>query len=643
MSKAKFLQISPRIVEMLSKATIRSWAEAVVELITNCDDSYKRLGNQKIKSEGKISLFISRKVRGEWQEFRITDEAEGMDRKKLEKALIFSEDTNEYKEHNNVRGFFGRGLKETIVALGIGEIATIKDNRINVVRLWFDKKQKAALYDFIVEDEKVNEVIRKEYDIKKNGTRIKIEVTNENIKIPEFVTIEQQIKEHISLRDIVSSDNRKIELSFEDLRRGIKRRKTIKFEYPSNKKILDKELSVPGYKSKVFFKLYEYEVPFPFKKHYPFNLAGILIKTKGAVLDNQLFKFENDPASYYFYGEIISEEVDSILRSGDTSILNPSRTGLEWGNDYARLLATTIERELSPFIEQKKKELSKNKKIEVNKENQKLLDELSKLFNSIFDKELGEGNIELNPEDVFEERVFIKPERVILFPQKARTLCFYAHENIVKRNGERVLISNLRNKVLVLDEKIILEQHSKYPNMFLGRFKVKGIKSGEEDIIEAKLNEEKALCDVKVRDEEEQKEERKKRKNLSNAKKGSITGFDYDSQPTPLQRSFHDATTGKIIIYTQFPGVSKYIGESLENLETDVGRMLLCEITCEAMFRKLAKARMKKGDVALFGESDADAYQNEVNELQKRYLDNVYSLVMNWEFGEKKSGEQEDE
>lgn len=633
MSEAKLLQISPRIVEMLSKSTIRSWVEAVVELITNCDDSYKKLENQKSKPSGNISVFISRKIRGDWQELKVTDDAEGMDKEKLEKALIFSEDTNEYEKHKNVRGFFGRGLKETIVALGIGEIATIRDDKLNVVKLWFDKSKKAALYDFVVENEKVNEIIRKEYGIEKNGTRIKIEVTNSNINIPEFKTIEQQLRDHISLRDILASSNRKVELSFEDLRRNIKRRKSIKFEFPKSKNILNKELSIPGYKSKVIFQLYECEESFPFKRHFPFNISGVLIKTKGSILDNQLFKFENDPASYYFYGSVISEEIDLILRSGDTSILNPNRTGIEWSNNYAQLLTKALERELEPIIENKRKELAKSKKVEVNKENQKLLNELSKLFNHIFDTELGEGDIVLNPEDVFEERVFIKPERGILSTSKPRTFCFYAHENIVKREGERVFIANMQNKVFVCDEKIYLERHTKYPNMFLGNFKVKGLKNGDEDIIQAKLGEERVLCSVKVRDEEVVLR-RGKRKKLSQEKKGSITGFDPDNQYNPIQRSFHNSTTGKIIIYTQFPGVSKYLGESLENLNNESGRMLLCEITCEAMFRKLAKERMKKGEVALYGQSDAEVYQNEINELQNKYLNKVYSLVMNWEFGE---------
>ncbi len=100
---------------------------------------------------------------------------------------------------------------------------------------------------------------------------------------------------------------------------------------------------------------------------------------------------------------------------------------------------------------------------------------------------------------------------------------------------------------------------------------------------------------------------------------------------------------GKIVIYTQFPGVSNYIGEDLKDIKTDMGRMLLCEIVCEAMFRRIAKDQMKKGEAIIFGESDADAYQNLINDLQKKHLNKVYGLVMNYDFESKDGGSDEND
>jgi hypothetical protein len=632
MSKAEEMPIDSRGIKILAHSTIRSWAEAVVELLTNCDDAYKRLENKKEKTLGEIKIFISRKKGGDWNSLEVYDEAGGINREDLDSVTSFFADSNKYEKNKNVRGFFGRGLKETIVALGIGEIITIKDKKLNVVKIWNDPKTKKTYRHFIIENEKVNSTIRDEYKIKGNGTLVRIEVKNNKILMPELRTIEQQLKNHISLRDIFSSKNRDVKLIFEDLRRGNKHQIPIKYSFPESKKVLDKRVNVPGYKKEIELKVFETKEKLDYKRNSPLNIAGILIKTGGSILDNSLFKFENDSAGSYFYGECISEEINNLLRSEDSSILQMGRSGIDWSNEYAQLLMKTIEREIEPLIEEKKKELAKKKKTQLNKENQKLFSELSKLFNDIFKEELeDEGKADLDIEDVFDEKVFIKPEVVNVVPKTPRTICFYAHENIVKKQGESVKVYSVRQKVLVLDEKIYLERHKKYTNMFIGKIRIKGWNVGDEDVIEANLGEEKALCEVRVKN----KLGTKTPGTPKPKKQGNITGFDYDLDPNPNQRAYHNQKDGKIVIFTQFPGVSNYIGEDLKDITTERGRMLLCEIVCEAMFRRLALDEKMRGKLIFAGEFDVNAYNNAYNDLQKKHLNKVYNLVMNYDFESK--------
>jgi hypothetical protein len=90
----------------------------------------------------------------------------------------------------------------------------------------------------------------------------------------------------------------------------------------------------------------------------------------------------------------------------------------------------------------------------------------------------------------------------------------------------------------------------------------------------------------------------------------------------------------------QFPGVPNYIGEDLRDIKTEMGRMLLCEIVCEAMFKRIAKEKLDKGEEAFFGEKDADIYQNLINDLQKKHLNKVYNLVMNYDFENKENDKE---
>jgi len=89
-----------------------------------------------------------------------------------------------------------------------------------------------------------------------------------------------------------------------------------------------------GYGDKVKIMIYESLNPLDFPRNNPFGLAGILIKTKGAILDNKLFKFDNDPAGLYFFGEAICEGLEERLRKGETEIIDPNRSGLEWRHEY---------------------------------------------------------------------------------------------------------------------------------------------------------------------------------------------------------------------------------------------------------------------------------------------------------------------
>jgi hypothetical protein len=200
---AKDLPINLRIVEQLSKATIKNLVDGIVELITNCDDSYKRLEDQGQKVSGEIEIYVNRKKGGICEKLIVKDFAEGMTKEELEKAIEFAGETSGFRLGKTVRGLFGRGLKETIIALGEGEIKTIKNGKLSRTRLWIDKKTKKPQYD-----DKLLEEVKDTSE--RNGTEININITNEKIKIPEYENFKEQISKHYALRDINSSTNRRI-------------------------------------------------------------------------------------------------------------------------------------------------------------------------------------------------------------------------------------------------------------------------------------------------------------------------------------------------------------------------------------------------------------------------------------------------
>ena len=206
---AKDLPIDLRIVEILAKATIKNLIDGIVELVTNSDDSYRRLEENGIYREGKISICVCREKGGLCKRLVVEDFAEGMSGEELNKAIIFGVEASGIAEGRSVRGLFGRGLKETIIALGQGEIISNKNGRVTKTRLWLDKEKRRPLYD----DEMLS---KKETSREPNGTKVDVCVTNEKIKLPELETFKSQLFNHFALRDISSSNNRIIILNFED-------------------------------------------------------------------------------------------------------------------------------------------------------------------------------------------------------------------------------------------------------------------------------------------------------------------------------------------------------------------------------------------------------------------------------------------
>jgi len=85
-----------------------------------------------------------------------------------------------------------------------------------------------------------------------------------------------------------------------------------------------------------------------------------LIRTKSAILDNQLFKFENEPAAIYFWGNALCNGLEERIRNGETDLIDFNRGGLSWEHEYCKELELEIESILSPLIYRKKNDLEKN-------------------------------------------------------------------------------------------------------------------------------------------------------------------------------------------------------------------------------------------------------------------------------------------
>lgn len=509
----------------------------------------------------------------------VKDLAEGMTKEELEKAIVFGGETSGFELGKSVRGLWGRGLKETIIALGEGEIETIKDGKRSKTKLWFDKKLKKPQYD----DEAL---LSSETTTEPDGTKISINITNEKIRIPEYDKFKEQVSRHYALRDINSSEKRKISLTFDDLKRKLKTTIPIDFPYPKAVKFVKEKKSLPMFGDEVEITIYETAVHLDSPRNNPFGLAGILIKTNGSILDNQLFRFESDPAALYFYGQAKCVGLEERLRRGETEIIDPNRGGLEWRHEYCQALSQSIEEVLEPLVLEKRRVLEKKPEKEVKESTKKVIRKLCNLLNGLAKEELEElPEMPIEPEPDI-TNLLIKPEVANLPVGKPRVFSIYAPTLLISEEGQEAQIRSDNADIRPLSSTVKLEKHRKYPDQIWYRyFKVVGMNEGARGTITANLGKSIAFATVKVAPPK-----KRKGKEITGRKGGFISDIIPDELADPPQ-------------------------SGLEGVETAEGRLLLSELVGEAFCRELARQGMELGRYPRVPGGEVDSFNAAINEL----------------------------
>ncbi|MBU2504014.1 MAG: ATP-binding protein [Nanoarchaeota archaeon] len=611
----KTQRILRQMIDAMLKGNI---INGIVELVTNSDDSYRRLEADGKSVNGVIEIYLNRKKGGTCEKLKVKDYAGGMSQSELEKAIEFGGETSGFEEGKSVRGFFGRGLKETMLSLGEGQIKTINQGKSCSTKVWLENNKEFQYDDELLE-------IVEDTD-KPDGTDVYINITNEKIKIPELDNFKEQLSKHLFLRDINSNKSRKVILTFDDLKRNAKSTVSITFSYPRGNRIKEVGITLRPFEDKVKLSIYESSELLDFLPNNPFGLAGILIKTKGAILDNQYnqSKYSRDPAAMYFFGEAICEGLETRLRNNETEIINLNRGGLEWRHEYCQVLSNAIDRELEPFILQKRKTLEKKPEKEVKEATNKMLRKLCSLLNELAKKELDDTESPPEPPPDIRDLTII-PAIANVQIEKPRVLLVMAPTEVVTKEGKEIHIKSDNVNIHPLASVKNLEKSFKYPETLLSTyFKVAGYKENAEGIITVKLGNKTATAKLKVAPPKEVGE-RKPRKG------GFISGFDINEIDNPTQRVEYD--NGIIRIFIKFPSVAKFIKSGLEGIEEPESKILMAELVGEAFCRTVARQKIEvEGYIPTGPTSAIDEFNYRVNELQKKHLHRIQEIILNWKF-----------
>lgn len=316
--KTEDLKISQRVYKQLSDESMSSLWEAIVEFITNVDDSYERLAklvNNK-KWHGKCLLEYSPGGKSNPTIMNVKDQAEGMDFETLKKCFRTYGDK---QSGTASRGIAGRGAKD---AASIGDVwvSTIKNGNFSQIKI-DNKSRKFETYN--VDDKCTNEHY-KSIGIKKgkNGTSIKLEISPKkegyHLRAGDLA---KKIPLHYALSEILHINRKTLELKYKSNKHDL----TLSFREPDGELIEERTFLVNKYNSygesaKVNFKLFKSKVPLDGGEgDKRFRQWGISIIGKKAVHEKSLLDASYDvaPEGKFYYGYLKSDLITDLLNEYD--------------------------------------------------------------------------------------------------------------------------------------------------------------------------------------------------------------------------------------------------------------------------------------------------------------------------------------
>jgi hypothetical protein len=498
------LETDKRYVQHVRDHAIGDVFDALVELITNCDDSYNRLykGQKRNKDGGDILIEHLEQRKGQSSYIIVRDKAEGMD---LDRMLSALRRIGAYSSEAGNRGYMGRGAKDC-TALGDVIYESISDDRYYQCRLTHDLK-------FIpeVDGKAAGKAERESLGIAHgNGTSVKLELAA-NVRIPRLESLSVELPWHYALRDVLApdSDNRVL------LRRlGADGRDSIPLVYhqPEGELVVNEEFDVEGYQG-ARAKLRIWRAPEPLDECSPrFERFGIIIKGTRAIHECSLLsdEFKKNPAARRYFGRLECSFIDNLMMEYEQQraagrqhsaenphlVVDPNRRfGLDRRHPFVlKLLQIPTERLRALLAKDREQQKAQQREI-ANQETRNRLDSLAKLAGRFLREQLDEleelGVGEALDTDMFAKRgVLIYPTYLNVGVGAERTLTVYVKRSLLESLSEPVNIEcDASGAVEVSGAPFKLHAHKSKEDRLLGSFKIKGVKlSSQSIVLTAKCN-----------------------------------------------------------------------------------------------------------------------------------------------------------
>jgi hypothetical protein len=626
MAISRKLQYADRVaLQQADQAIRKDVLRALVEIITNSNDSYSRLEDAGKPVTGEIIIDVWRKHKNSL--IRVRDFAEGMDDARMDKVVgTYGEATSGLKEDLHVRGMWGRGLKDAIFGLGYGYVISIRNDMLYRSSLLLKDGVPTFGLD---EPVPATEELRTKYGIPDgNGTVIEIIVSRVDVKMPQFENLRNYLQRHFELRTIMGNQSRLIILRSLVGSDKIKDEHVLSYKPPKGEMVLDEQFEIEGYPAAVHLQLLRSNIQLSTRgEEGDYADAGLIVISQSTVISLTMLKFENDPYAAFFYGSIECDYLHDLLKN-DEPVLTATRDGINWTLPFAKALKQAVEGRIEPLVQVEREHAMQDEQMKLDKRLRKKLDKAIRELNVIASSELSDrqtissdGKQEPPPAglEFVSERVFVQTGQTV-------TLTLRAHLSEKIPNGARALVVSNNPEVDVLTPGVHINALKDRSDIGVAKVQVEGKQVGNESVVTAYVGDQKAQALVQVRSRKETVDDTQPKKHH-----GLFNDIRFDDRMDPRQRVYLDRVNSTIVVATAAPSVKRYL-DGQHRLDTSMqGQVLLAELITEAVCREIARQGVESGRFLAPEGAEADAIQSHFIRLQNRYAHLIHETIVTLE------------
>jgi hypothetical protein len=626
MISSRKLQYADRVaLQQADQAIRKDVLRALVEIITNSNDSYARLEQAGEQVSGEIVVEVQRKHKNSL--IRVRDHAEGMSDVRMDKVVgSYGEATSGLKEDMQVRGLWGRGLKDAIFGLGYGYVRSFQDGAFYRSSLLL--KEGVPTFELESPIPATPHLRAKHGILEGNGTEVEIVVSRDDVKIPQFDNLRSYLQRHFELRQIMSNPARRLILRSLSGGNKIRHEYDLTYKPPLGERVLDEHMVVEGFPVTSRLEVFRSTIQLSTRgEEGDYADAGLLVISKAMVVSLTMLKFENDPYAAYFYGSIKCDYLHELLKN-DEPVLTATRDGINWSHPFAKALKTAVEERIEPLVQAEREHALHDEETKLDKRLRRKLDQALHELNLIASTELSD-----RPEvsdDGTGKKSALPPSGIGFVPERAYvqtgqtvTLALRVQLPQKAQAGSIATVVSDSAEIIVLTPHAAIEPREDNPAIGQARIKVEGRQVGSEGVITAYLNGHKASASVQVRSKKETITTVPSRGHT-----GLFTDIRFDDRTDPRQRVYVDRVNSSIVVATAAPSVSIYLDKN-DRLDTTVkGQVLLAELITEAVCREIAREGVERGNFLAPEGAEADAIQSHFIRLQNRYAHLIHEVIV---------------